>query len=212
MRVGVFFSGGKDSTISAFLMSASGYEVELVGFIPKKKHSYMLHGEALELLELQAEAMGFPLHKIDVSGEKEVEVEEMLRGVESLGLEGIAAGALESEYQRQRVEWIGHELNIPSYRPIWKRESVEELYRRMEIIFVKVAAEGLGKDMLGKSFAPFAGGHRLLEGGEGETAVLDAPFFKKRIRLKKTIKEWYGTWGELKVLDAELQEKPLRNM
>jgi diphthamide synthase (EF-2-diphthine--ammonia ligase) len=45
------------------------------------------------------------------------------------------------------------------------------------------------------------------EGGEYETLVLDAPYYKKRINLIETENVWMGDNGVLKVIRAELGEK-----
>ena len=37
--------------------------------------------------------------------------------------------------------------------------------------------------------------HPMFEGGEGETFVANAPFFKNRIRIKGWKKKWDGTRG-----------------
>ena len=41
-------------------------------------------------------------------------------------------------------------------------------------------------------------------GGEYETLVLDAPYFRERIEMLETKKVWYGDRGVLKVLDARV--------
>jgi uncharacterized protein (TIGR00290 family) len=45
------------------------------------------------------------------------------------------------------------------------------------------------------------------EGGEYETLVLDAPFFRKKIQIRKARIVWEGSSGYLFVEDAELQDK-----
>ena len=47
------------------------------------------------------------------------------------------------------------------------------------------------------------------EGGEYETLVLDAPFFRKKIRISKVRKVWDGESGYLLVEKAVLEEKIL---
>jgi diphthamide synthase (EF-2-diphthine--ammonia ligase) len=49
--------------------------------------------------------------------------------------------------------------------------------------------------------------HLYGEGGEYETLVLDAPYFKERIELTETETVWYGDRGVHKVLDARVVEK-----
>jgi len=45
------------------------------------------------------------------------------------------------------------------------------------------------------------------EGGEYETLVLDAPFFRKRIELTETQKVWEGASGYLLIKKATLVDK-----
>ncbi len=210
------FSGGKDSTISAFLMLQAGFDIELVTFLPKKHHSYMLQTESLNLTPLQAEALGLKHHIFHVSGEKEKEVEEMRDHLSSLSVDGISSGAIESWYQRQRLEWIGEELNVPTYSPLWmRRHIVKDIAIEMDVRLSKVAAYGLDKTLIGASIKQLWRmkdkgafiGDELLEGGEGETVVLDAPFFNKRIVVNKFKAVWHNDWGEWIVEDAALHDK-----
>ena len=69
-------------------------------------------------------------------------------------------------------------------------------------LVIAVSAEGLGRDDLGARFdskfverlrrmKPAVSPH--LEGGEGETFVANAPFFRKALKIKEMKKEWDGT-------------------
>jgi diphthamide synthase (EF-2-diphthine--ammonia ligase) len=49
--------------------------------------------------------------------------------------------------------------------------------------------------------------HMAGEGGEYETLVLDAPFYKKHIEIVKSEVEWEGDRGSLKILEAKLIDK-----
>jgi predicted ATP pyrophosphatase (TIGR00289 family) len=214
MKVACLFSGGKDSTLAAFLMSSNGYEPFLVTFLPEKKHSYMLHGEALNLTSLQAKAMGMKHYTFPVSGLKDKEVDEMLEHFKHLKnkerFEAICSGAVESEYQKQRIEYIGNELGLIIYTPLWKRFSLLNAYNEMEIIITKVSASGFSKEDLGKKLNEIKIKeqiHPFFEGGEAETAVIDAPFFNGRIEILEKIIEWHKDWGELIVKKAILNTK-----
>ncbi|MCD4740118.1 TIGR00289 family protein, partial [archaeon] len=75
----------------------------------------------------------------------------------------------------------------------------------LEIIIVGVYAEGLDEKWLGrkldeqtiqelinkKILSPVG------EGGEFETLVLNAPFFKKRLEVQETARQWDGTRGQI---------------
>ncbi|MEM4295309.1 MAG: diphthine--ammonia ligase [Candidatus Anstonellales archaeon] len=213
MRVACLFTGGKDSTLAAHLMESNGYETILVTFMPKRKHSYMLHSENLNLTKLQAKALGMHHYMFYVSGIKEREVSEMLTCLkklkEELEFDAICSGAVESEYQKQRIDYISEKLHVPAFCPLWKRFSLLQAYEDMEILVVKVSAYGLDKNCLGKQFKDIKNEfiHPFFEGGEAETAVLDAPFFNSRIIILKKEIKWHKDWGELIIKDAEIREK-----
>lgn len=204
-----FLSGGKDSVISTFLMLSMGFDVETVSFIPKNKDSYMLHSVNINLASLVSEAMGLKHHSFFVSGDKEREVEEMLEALSSIPeLEGISSGAVRSEYQKQRIDYIGEELGVPSYSPLWRKEHVVlSFVKDMEVIYTKVSSYGLGKEVLGKPFFPPKLGSPVLEGGEGETLVLDAPWFNKRLCITSSRIEGKGLTYSLIIEGVKLCEK-----
>jgi diphthine-ammonia ligase len=208
-RVAVLFSGGKDSTLAAFYTASMGFEPVLFTFVPKADDSYMLHKPCLSLAPLQAKAMGMEHHMLNVSGEKEKEVEEMLGHLARFGMGGISSGAVESEYQKQRVDYIGESLGIPAYSFLWHRNAaVMADFSYMEIMLVRASGYGIRKEDVGKPFRIYHDYvHPFLEGGEGETAVLDAPFFKQRITITDSEMTSKGDTAELMIRDALLVEK-----
>lgn len=206
MKVGVLFSGGKDSTLTANMMHEQGFEVELITFFPKNKDSYMLHSASLKPTKIMAEeCLGFPYHSFEISGEKEKEVEEMLECIATLKLDGIAAGAIASTYQKQRVEHIAKSLNLKFYAPIWHTKPYNE-YSKMKIILSKVAALGLDEKDLGNDALPYLEKYNYFEGGDAETLVLDAPFFKKKLEITYK-KHWRKDHGEIEIINAKAIEK-----
>jgi len=194
MRVACLFSGGKDSCFALFWALYQGFEPILVT-MKSAEYSMMFHHPNIDKTKLQAEAID--VEQVIVETDDENELKDLKKTLEKLKVKGIVAGALASEYQKQRIDKIGEELNIPTYSPIWhKRDQLlPELLEYFETFIIAVSAEGLGKDLLGKPFSELTkkklkGIHPMLEGGEGETFVADAPFFKHPIK----IKEWKITW------------------
>ncbi|PIY59911.1 ATP-binding protein, partial [Candidatus Woesearchaeota archaeon CG_4_10_14_0_8_um_filter_47_5] len=62
LRLGVLFSSGKDSTYALSVMKEQNYEIScLISLKSENKDSYMFHTPAIDLVHLQAEAMGIPL-------------------------------------------------------------------------------------------------------------------------------------------------------
>ena len=71
MRVAALFSGGKDSTLAAWVVENHGWEVtHLVTVRPRASDSWMFHVPNLNLTPLIAEAWGKPLVTVETSGEE----------------------------------------------------------------------------------------------------------------------------------------------
>ena len=112
-------------------------------------------------------------------------------------VQGVASGAIFSNYQRLRVENVCQRLGFISLAYLWLRDQTELLDEmiasEMDGRIVKVACMGLKKAHLGKSILELKPVFTKLkeqfdfnecgEGGEYESAVFDCPLFKsKRIQ------------------------------
>jgi len=223
MRLVALFSGGKDSTYAAHLAEKDGHEVSILACMrPARGDSYMFHGVNIHLAPLLTEAQGKPLASAPSSGEKEKEVDELKRLVELLDVEGVVTGAIASKYQRDRVNQICADLGIAHLSPLWGRDPQEvleaEIRSGMEIIMVHVAANGLDGGWLGRRIDMRAAAELAKlseryginvcgEGGEYESLVVDAPWFRKRLEIEKTEVVWEGTSGTYLVHEAHLAPK-----
>ncbi len=215
MKVVVLFSGGKDSVYATQLCLSWGWEVEWLTLHPQED-SMMFHHPNTEWCKLQAKAAGIKLHEIKVK--HETELADLEKAIKRIHVDGIVSGAVASEYQKQRIEVIGEHLNLPTFAPLWHKspDVLREMLEMMEVYFVSVSAGGLNEKWLGKRFEAADVGHLLamrpaihpfLEGGEGETFVANAPFFKKRIEILKWERKWSGQSGKALIKKAELTEK-----
>ncbi|MDD5337485.1 MAG: diphthine--ammonia ligase [Candidatus ainarchaeum sp.] len=204
-RAACLFSGGKDSVFSAFLAMSQGFEPFLLT-MRGEEYSMMFHHPNVQWTELQARAMGLEHEFMDAGANELLSLENAIK---NSGADAIFSGAIASDYQRQRIEQIGENLGIPTYSPLWHKDSAlmgELSY--FEIYVVSVSAEGLGPELLGKPFAVLAGKkniHPFLEGGEGETFVANAPFFSKRIIIDEWEKKWDGVRGVAIIRKARLE-------
>ncbi len=217
-------SGGKDSLYSASLAEAQGWPVdELVVLEPPDPDSFLFHTPNLALVRLQGEAWGKPVRVVPVPGEGEEIEGGALRAALALGRGAVVAGAIASSYQWSRLERITFELGRPLYAPLWGKEPGRvvraEIAAGLDIRLVQLAAEGLGEELLGRRLdlpllhrleAMSARGpavHPAGEGGEFETLVVDAPFFRKRLALDVTRSVRRGAAWRLDVTRAHLEEK-----
>jgi len=211
MKVAVLFSGGKDSAFATYWALYQGFEPVLVTVEPEE-YSMMFHHPNILFTKLQAKAMEMKQAFVKATDKNwEGKLKEAFL---KLKAGGIVTGAIASEYQRRRIENIGEELGIPTYCPLWHKEEalLPEMLENFEIFVTAVSAEGLGKELLGAPLSELVAKkipniHPLLEGGEGETFVTDAPFFKKRIVIEEWHKTWDGVRGVAEIKKARLVDK-----
>lgn len=217
MKVAVLFSGGKDSVYSLYWALMQGWQCTLVSAESPNPDSYMFHTVA-NIRDFQASSLELPLVKIQTSGKKEVEVQELKDGLAHLKIDGVVSGAIASTYQKTRIDQICKELGIQSLAPLWHRDPVnfmrELINLKFKVIFSKVAAYGLDESWLGlelneeildrliKLNSRYKV-HIAGEGGEYETMVLDGPIFRRAIRVEYE-KVWERDSGYIKITKASL--------
>ena len=213
MRIGALYSGGKDSTMAVHWAKKQHHDVVcLITLEPERTDSYMYQHPNVHLTSYHAQAMGIPLISLPTSGVKEEELVDLRDALtlakEKYEIEGVSAGALASTYQKERVEKIATELGLEVFAPYWGAEPEnylrEILLVGLQVIITGIAAEGLDKSFLGrtltaemiselKAIHEKTKFHLGFEGGEAETMVLDAPFFKQRIEVVDAVAEMDGT-------------------
>jgi len=190
--------------------------------LPQREDSWMFHYPNIRMADLFAEAVGIPLVKAETSGVKEVELEDLKRLLAKLEINAVVSGGISSQYQKSRIDKVCQELGLKHVAPLWQEEPLrlleEMISLEMEAVIVGVYAHGFDKTWLGikidentvndlmelnRKFKVSLVG----EGGEYETLVLDAPFFKKKMQLIETEKVWEGQSGYLLVKRAALVNK-----
>lgn len=216
------FSGGKDSTLALHRAIGLGIDVDLlITMKSSNKESYMFHYPNVELAALQAEALGVRHVFGTTAGLKEEELKDLERTLKENGVKLLVTGATFSKYQADRINAIAKRLGIEHMAPLWHIDPIEELNElaeRFEVILTSVSAEGLDTSLLGnridkqmieklKEANKKHGINLVFEGGEAETFVLDAPLFRKKIKVKKARTEIEGIRGAYLIEDAELIAK-----
>jgi len=215
MRLGVLFSGGKDSAYSAYLEKKKGNDlVCLISIFSENPESYMFHTPNIKLTEKQAKLMNMPVLTEKTKGKKEEELKDLenaLKNAKSIyKIEGIVTGALYSEYQASRIKAICDKLRLKCINPLWHKDEFKYLQELIDagfkITITGVFAYPLDDSWLGreidKSFITDVKElnakykiHPAGEGGEFETFVLNCPLFKKPLKItEKNISGEKNSW------------------
>ncbi len=224
MTTSALVSGGKDSIYAAYLADCQGWPVdELVTLRPIDPESMMFHTPNLDLVELQARAWGkshrtVPVRSPGPTGELDA-LAEALGG----GRGPVVVGAIASSFQWTRVLRAAYGAGRRVYAPLWRvdprRVVREEVSAGLDIRLVHLSAEPLSPDLLGRRLdVPLLeelerlGGRRRPfnvagEGGEYETLVVDAPFFRDRIELESVASDVTASTARLTVTSAKLKSK-----
>ena len=226
MRLGILFSGGKDSTLALHKAAEKEEIACLITLVSQNKESFMFHTPNIDITALQAEAMGLPLIQKVTAGKPEEELKDLeeaiAQAIKGFQIEGVVSGAVESVYQSERIQRICNRQGVWCFNPLWKRNQkalLEEIVAKgFRVIISGVFAYPLDRDWLGKKvdkelieklallekeFGLSPSG----EGGEIETTVLDAPLFKKKIEVLDCEVEAKGNSGVFRIKRARLIAK-----
>ncbi len=189
-------SGGKDSNAALFRMWRRNNDLScLLTLRSENEASYMFDSKKTDKdLEWQAEQLDIPLIKQRTEGEKEKELEDLREGLKKAksryGVEGVVAGAIESSYQRDRVDRVADEVGLKVFTPLWQfnqDQYMKWLVRNgFEVEITEVAARGLSDDWKSRvldgdaveellDLAEEYRFHPAGEGGEYETRVVGFP-------------------------------------
>ncbi len=224
MKIGALISGGKDSLYAAWRMIQTGHEIAC--FITIQSHnpeSYMFHTPNITLTQLQADAADIPLLVQETEGREEIELEDLAAAIkhasQTYHLDGIVTGAIQSVYQASRIERICHHESLWCFSPLWLCDQEEYLKSLIsegfEVVIVGVYAEPLDAPWLGRridhdfirDIHALSTQHRISlagEGGEYESFVCNAPFFHKKIAIRKASSWFLHGAGGYVITKAEL--------
>ncbi|MDD1652918.1 MAG: diphthine--ammonia ligase [Methanomicrobiales archaeon] len=226
MKLGVLFSGGKDSAYACWRAMQHEEVACLVSILSRNEESYMFHTPNTRWVPLQAEAAGIPLVQAETEGREEAELDDLRQviriAMDRHGIEGIVTGALQSVYQASRIQRICADLGLWCFNPLWHADPhryLQDLISRgFRVIFAGVFSRPFDASWLGRemdrdtlqALEGIARAHRITltgEGGEYETFVLDAPFFRRRIVVQEAIPEFRTDRGLYRITRAALGEK-----
>ncbi len=226
MKLGVLFSGGKDSLVACYTAMQKEEVVCLITVVSRNPESYMFHTPNVDLAALQAEAAGLPLVQVETAGEKEAELSDLVRAIrlarERHGIEGIVTGTILSVYQATRIQRVCSDLGLWCFNPLWHTDQeayMEEVIAAGFLVLIagvfsypfdeswlgRVIDEETLQDL--KAIADRYGITLTGEGGEFETFVLDAPFFSKRIVIERATRAYRNYNGVFRIEQARVVAK-----
>ena len=223
MRLAALVTGGKDSVLALYRAQKMGHTVEVLAtMIPQRDDSYMFHFPNIHLTDYISRALEIPLVKAETSGIKEKELEDLKKLLAPLDVEGVVSGAVLSSYQKERIDRLCQELGLKSVAPLWHEDPLDIMKElidlKFKVIIVGVYAFGLDQTWLGReinaeTLEKLVELHEKFqislvgEGGEYESLVLDAPFYKKRIEIVEAETSYANNSGVFVIKEAKLVNK-----
>lgn len=179
--------------------------LEVTGLLTTISEAYRRishHGVREELLEIQAVAIGLPLHKVYLpsaasgpcaNGPYEELMERVLTKFRERGISAVAHGDIFLEDLRAYRERNLGRVGLRGLFPIWRRDTVSlvQEFARLGFRAVLTCVEG----KLGKSFAGLPVDAQLLEdlpdwadpcgeNGEYHSFVYDGPIFRRPVEVR----------------------------
>ncbi|OLO39405.1 hypothetical protein BTR23_10240 [Alkalihalophilus pseudofirmus] len=223
-KVAVCWSGGKDSCLALYRVLKENHDIIcLLSMVSEKDARNHAHGIQLEILKLQADALGLPLILVDSAGEYELSLKRSLSLLkEKSGVEAIVFGSLYSKEDRKWNEEVAYEIGIEPMFPVWisQKHSSKLLYEFISLGFHSVVCRASNKYFDQKWAGRYldwsfydeihqTGSCVMGELGEYHTFVLDGPIFHKKIDITKSgVVLNSGLWS-LDIITCELVNKTI---
>jgi diphthine-ammonia ligase len=222
IRAAVLFSGGKDSVYATYITQQLHFDVVgTITIIPSVSDSYMFHVPNARFASIISSAMGIPNLTTEVPSEQD-ELQVLSQAIKSMGVDAVITGAIASDYQMFRINFVCEELGVKVFSPLWQKDQ-EMLLKEIvgagfDVRMVGVAADGLDEIWLGRRIDPKAIDDLVApqrkrrinvsgEGGEFETITLDGPNFSKRLDIASCSSDWKGQSGTLRINALRQLEK-----
>ena len=115
MKLGVLFSGGKDSYLAMHIASELVISC-LLTINSSNPDSWMFHTPAIEWTKLQSQSLKIPQIIQNTKGVQDKELDDLFelieKGKNRYSIEGVVTGALASTYQSTRIQKICNDLNL----------------------------------------------------------------------------------------------------
>ena len=215
MKICALVSGGKDSIYTLCKMKDEGHEIVVCIYMLNKKEScdsYMYQTVGNEMIvylekvlkipfiikETECNAKNVDLEYKRIENDEVEDLYEAIKEAKNIyNVEGVCSGAIESNYQKNRVENVCSRLNLQSFAPLWKRNQKELLLEMInygiKAIIIKIASPLLERRHVGVDLKEVYNYLESVEsrwdinycgeGGEYETMTLDCKYFINRLKI-----------------------------
>ncbi|WP_042355579.1 diphthine--ammonia ligase [Bacillus rubiinfantis] len=200
-RIVLSWSGGKDCCLALDTLTSQGYEIAaLVTTVPQEIGRTFGHGERMEMIQLQAEALTIPVHFIKTSFEDYTVrfIQELQLLKEQLNISGIAFGDLYLQEHRDWGEKVAAAAGVEAFYPLWTHQAMVDtllesfIQTGYQAVIIRVLNDILPDSWLGRLIdSKFlldiqnTASCPLGESGEYHSFVFDGPLFTKKIELKQ---------------------------
>lgn len=202
MKAYMNWSGGKDSSLALYhALHDDTISVEALFTSVNAAHNRIsMHGVRRELLQLQAQYIGLPLHSAELPeqpsmSDYEREMEQKVSALKDQNFEAAIFGDIFLEDLKQYREEQLAKLGLPCIFPLWKRDTRELMQEFLDLSFkaiiVCVNSNHLDESFCGRiidqSFVDDLPDNVDVcgENGEYHSFVFDGPTFKHPIAFEK---------------------------
>lgn len=219
-KIALSWSGGKDGCMALHKLIGQGHEIAcLVTTVPVELERTFGHGEKMEAILKQSEALGIPVHFIRCTfkGYTHSFIDSLRELKENYHLTSAAFGDLYLDEHRIWGENAADSAGLEALYPLWmeKKEAAHALQAFVnsgyKAVIIRTQDDVLDKTWLGKEIdqqliekmksKPIC---PMGEAGEYHTFVYDGPLFKKRIKLRFGEKTQLETTTRLELEDLTL--------
>ncbi len=201
-RISISWSGGKDSSFMLWsILKKEEYEiVELHTVINTETQRVGLHGVKKNLIEAQAEAIGIPVHFIELDqSETNDKYEAAVKGyfstLKDRGISGVAFGDIFLEDLKKYRETLLSEFGLEGIYPLWQTDTSkladEFIKSGFKSIICSSDANKFPFVIAGRNYTPQLVSYfpsnvdPCGENGEFHSFVFNGPIFKYALQVKK---------------------------
>lgn len=220
------WSGGKDSCLALYKTLQKGHKIKgLLNFISTEYRRCCFHGLASELMNVQAQAIGFPLFQKAVPpdmDEYEIQFKSAVNELRTnLQVQGMIFGDVYLAEHKNWVDRVCKDIELIPVQPLWnwpaEKVVAEFIAAGFKAKVISAKADLFSADFLGKEIdqefikeLQIKGICPCGENGEFHTFVYDGPIFQKKINIEETekiLKEGFWRHWFLDIKEYTLEAK-----